>query len=137
MSKEKINIEALNQICGDSLIGHLKIEFDLEEGQLIARMPVSQQHLQPMGILHGGASLAMAESLGSAYSFMIIDQEKYDVVGINVQANHVATISHGQVTARCNPLHIGSRTHVIDIIISDEEGKKISVCRLTNMIKMK
>ncbi len=134
MINKHIDIDQINKICTNTLVSHLGINFYYENEKLLARMPVSQNHLQPMGILHGGASLALAETLGSAFSFLQIDLENYSVVGLNMQANHVGSISAGWVTAHCEPVHLGKRTHVVDIIISDEEGRKISVCRLTNMI---
>jgi len=134
MKLKEEDIEFLNTFCSGSLIGYLNIEFVLENGELIARMPVTGHHLQPMGILHGGASLALAETIGSAFSFTLIDKNKFNVVGINMQASHVGSISGGYVVARCVPLHLGKKTHVLDIIISDESDRKISVCRLTNMI---
>nr|NQU89351.1 hotdog fold thioesterase [Bacteroidota bacterium] len=134
MKNQNIDINAINNFCKGTLISHLNIKFDLENGELIATMPVSANHLQPMGILHGGASSALAETLGGAYSFMIVDKEKYNIVGANMQASHVGSISSGRVIARCVPVHIGTSTHVIDIVICDEQDRKISVCRLTNMI---
>lgn len=137
MDQNTESIDFLNKICQNTLISHLKIEFAVENGELIARMPVTSQHLQPMGIMHGGASLALAETLGSAYSLMRIDRNKFNIEGINMQASHVGSISDGFVVARCVPQHIGRRTHVVDIFISDEHDRKISICRLTNMIKEK
>ena len=132
--QNKIDIDTINKICQNTFVSHLGIEFFEEENELFAKMPVSKNHLQPYGILHGGASLALAETIGSAYSIALIGQEKYSVLGMNMQANHVGTISEGWVTARCKPVHLGKRTHVVDIEIVDESGRKISLCRLTNML---
>ncbi|MEA3445733.1 MAG: hotdog fold thioesterase [Bacteroidota bacterium] len=134
MIHKHIDSNQLNQFCKNSLVSHLGILFFTDENNLMARMPVSKNHLQPMGILHGGASLALAETLGSAYSYLLIDPEKFDIVGINMQANHVGSISEGWVIACCKPVHVGTKTHIIDIIISDENDRKISICRLTNML---
>lgn len=127
--------EELNDFCKNSLVDHLGIEFtDAGEGYLKARMPVDKRTIQPMGILHGGASLALAETLGSAGSYSMVDKSKYNVVGMQMNANHVGSISDDYVYAHASILHKGSRTHVWDIIITAEDGRKISVCRLTNML---
>jgi uncharacterized protein (TIGR00369 family) len=127
--------EELNDFCKNSLVDHLGIEFtDAGEGYLKARMPVDKRTIQPMGILHGGASLALAETLGSAGSYSMVDKSKYNVVGMQMNANHVGSISDDYVYAHASILHKGSRTHVWDIIITAKDGRKISVCRLTNML---
>ncbi|MCF8373576.1 MAG: hotdog fold thioesterase [Bacteroidales bacterium] len=134
MIDKHIDTHRMNKICKNSFVSHLGILFFSEKDELMAKMPVSPNHLQPFGILHGGASLALAETIGSAYSLVLLDDDKYSVVGMNMQANHVGSISEGFVIARCKPIHIGKKTHVIDIEIADESGRKISLCRLTNMI---
>ncbi len=127
--------EELNDFCRNSLVDHLGIEFtDAGEGYLKARMPVDQRTVQPMGILHGGASLALAETLGSAGSYSMVDKSKYNVVGMHMNANHVGSMSDDYVYAHASILHKGSRTHVWDIMITAEDGRKISICRLTNML---
>ena len=129
------DIKSLNQFCTGTLISHLSIEFYKDDkNELCARMPVTKNHLQPMGIMHGGASLALAESLGSAYSYLIIDSSKANIVGQNILGNHLNPIKEGTVYAKCKPIHLGKKTHVVDIIITDIKGKEISICRLTNMI---
>lgn len=128
-------ISELNEFCKNTLVEHLGIEFtEAGEDFLKARMPVDNRTKQPMGILHGGASLALAETVGSAASIAIVDNQKYNVVGMQMTANHVGQATHGWVNATATLVHKGTRTHVWDILIINEEGKKISVCRLTNMI---
>ncbi len=128
-------IEKLNDFCRNTLIDHLGIEFtETGEGFLRGRMPVDQRTLQPLGILHGGASLALAETVGSAASYNMVDTNKYTVVGMQINANHVGTIREGYVYAQATLLHKGSKTHVWDVIIHDENQRKISLCRITNMI---
>ena len=134
MVHNQLDIEQANKICQSTFVSHLGIEFFADGEHLAARMPITQNHLQPFGILHGGASLALAETLGSALSLAMVDPEKYSVVGINIQASHIGTATEGWVTAHCKPVHIGTKTHVMDIEITNQEAKKISVCRLTNMI---
>lgn len=134
MIHKHIDTDQMNKICENSFVSHLGILFFSEKDELMAKMPVSPNHLQPFGILHGGASLALAETIGSAYSLSILEEGKYTVVGMNMQANHVGSIPEGWVIARCKPVHLGKKTHVVDIEIADENGRKISLCRLTNMI---
>lgn len=128
-------IRELNEMCSNTLVAHLGIEFT-EGGEtfLKARMPVDHRTKQPMGILHGGANLALAETVGGAASIALVDGRKYDVVGIQMTANHIGQAKSGYVYAHATLLHKGTKTHVWDIIISNDEGKNISACRLTNML---
>jgi 1,4-dihydroxy-2-naphthoyl-CoA hydrolase len=130
-----MTIKDINKLCKDSFIGYLDIEF-LEYGEnfIIARMPVDEKKLQPMGVLHGGASLALAETVASAGSFLLVDETKYDVLGLQVTGNHVSTFSMGEVTARAEIVHKGNSTHVWDVKITSDTGKLISIARVTNMI---
>jgi 1,4-dihydroxy-2-naphthoyl-CoA hydrolase len=130
-----MTIKDINKLCKDSFIGYLDIEF-LEYGEnfIIARMPVDEKKLQPMGVLHGGASLALAETVASAGSFLLVDETKYDVLGLQVTGNHVSTFSMGEVTARGEIVHKGNSTHVWDVKITSDTGKLISIARVTNMI---
>jgi 1,4-dihydroxy-2-naphthoyl-CoA hydrolase len=130
-----MSVEELNELCKNTLIDNLGIEFtELGEDYIKAKMPVDRRTLQPMGVLHGGASLAMAETIAGAGSLAFVDLTRYNIVGFQVNANHVGTISEGYVYAKANLLHNGTRTHVWDIVISSENGKKISLCRVTNML---
>lgn len=101
------------------------------------RMPVDHRTIQPYGLLHGGASCALAETIGSLASHYVIDPEKFICVGLEINANHVRSATKGWVTATCSPLHIGASTHVWDIRISDERGKLVCVSRLTVAILKK
>ena len=96
-----------------------------------ARMPVNEKTHQPYGILHGGASVVLAESLGSVASNMIIDSDKYIGVGLEVNANHLRPVKSGFVTGICKPIHIGGKTHVWDIRLYDDRGKMNCISRLT------
>ena len=96
-----------------------------------ARMPVNEKTHQPYGILHGGASVVLAESLGSVASNMIIDSDKYIGVGLEVNANHLRPVKTGFVTGICKPIHIGGKTHVWDIRLYDDKGKMNCISRLT------
>ena len=133
-----MTIEQINAFCKDTFIGHLEIEF-LEYGSdfIAAKMPVNRKKHQPTGILHGGASLAMAETLAGAGSVMLVDETRYDILGLQVTGNHVGTVSSGNIFARATILHQGQSTHVWDVKITDESEKLISVIRVTNIIREK
>lgn len=108
------------------------IEFtQITEDSISARMPVNEKTHQPHGILHGGASVVLAESLGSVASNMIIDSERYIGVGLEVNANHLRPVKSGFVTGICKPIHIGGKTHVWDIRLYDDKGKMNCISRLT------
>ena len=108
------------------------IEFtEFTDDSISARMPVNEKTHQPYGILHGGASVVLAESLGSVASNMIIDSNKYIGVGLEVNANHLRPVKSGFVTGICKPIHIGGKTHVWDIRLYDDRGKMNCVSRLT------
>lgn len=119
----------------NTLMETLGIVFtDFGEDFVEATMPVNSRVHQPVGLLHGGATAALAESLGSLGSFIMVGEEAAGVVGIEINANHIRSIKEGLVTARGTLLHKGRKTHVWDIKVTDEKDRLISVCRLTNMI---
>ncbi len=108
------------------------IEFtEVGENYMKAKMPVDNRTKQAYGILHGGASVTLAETVGSVASAMIIDPEKYFCVGVEINANHIRSVRSGFVTATATPLHIGNSSHVWDIKIVDENEKLVCVSRLT------
>jgi len=110
----------------------LGIEFtEIGPDSVSARMPVNEKTHQPYGILHGGASVVLAESLGSVASNMIINSDKYIGVGLEVNANHLRPVKSGFVTGICTPIHIGGKTHVWDIKLYDDRGKMNCIGRLT------
>ena len=130
-----VSIEELNQLSKNTLIEHLSIKFsEIGDDFISATMPVSTNTHQPMGYLHGGASIAMAETVGSMASLLLIDPEKYSVFGISVSANHVKSKKDGVVTAIARPVNLGSKVHLWNIEIKDEEMKLISSVQLTNMV---
>ena len=94
-------------------------------------MPVDERTKQPYGLLHGGASVALAETVGSVASALVIDHTKFLCVGIEINANHVRSAREGLVTGTCTPIHLGASTHVWDIRIHDEKDKLVCVSRLT------
>jgi 1,4-dihydroxy-2-naphthoyl-CoA hydrolase len=110
----------------------LGIEFTkIGPDSISARMPVNEKTHQPYGILHGGASVVLAESLGSVASNMVINSDKYMGVGLEVNANHLRPVKSGFVTGICTPIHIGGKTHVWDIKLYDDRGKMNCISRLT------
>lgn len=131
--KDKI-LSVCNSICKGTLMETLEIEYiDVGENFLLARMPVSSKVHQPDGVLHGGATVALAESVGSAASYVFLDGNKFFVRGIEIAANHVRSIKEGFVFARASILHKGRTTQLWEIKVTDEEGKLISNCKLTTI----
>ncbi|MBI9058863.1 MAG: hotdog fold thioesterase [Labilibaculum sp.] len=138
MINEIDTLDILNKMCEDTLMEHLGIVYtEVGEDYLIAKMSVTSKHWQPMKILHGGASLALAESVGSALSVIKTDLTKYDVKGMEINANHIRSIRQGTVTAKARFIHKGSMTHVVEVNVMNEQEKLISVCRITNVILKK
>lgn len=115
---------------------HLGMEFTaLGEDFIEATLPVDHRTQQPYGLLHGGASAVLAETLGSVASALVVDHDKFMTLGIEINANHVRSASSGVVTGRCTPVHLGGSLHVWNISITDEHGKLLCISRLTVMIK--
>lgn len=133
-TKEKF-LEFGKQICKNTLMETLEIEFtEVGEDYLKAKMPVNPRVHQPMGLLHGGASVALAESVGSAASLMFIDVSKFEVRGIEISANHLKSKREGMVFATAKIIHKGRTIHLWEIKITDEEDNLISLCKLTNIV---
>jgi len=132
------SLKELQDFSDKTLISNLGIEYlQVEEGYVKAKMPVDERTKQPLGILHGGASLALAETIGSMGSALMVNLNKFEVRGASISANHIGSISEGYVFGEARIVHKGNYTHVWDILIKDENGRKISVSRLTNMIIQK
>lgn len=133
MFKDNIDLEVFRQMSKNTLSDHLGIEF-LEKGEdyLIARMPVDSHTKQPFGILHGGASVVLAETLGSIASVLCLDDPTTQkAVGLEINANHLRSVTEGWVYGKVTAIHIGRRTHIWDIKITNEENKLVCVSRLT------
>ncbi|MGB5607882.1 PaaI family thioesterase [Eudoraea sp.] len=131
--KDKI-LKVCNDICKNTLMETLEIEFvDVGENYLVAKMPVTSKVHQPDGVLHGGATVALAESVGSAASYVFLDAQKFFVRGIETSANHVRSISEGEVYARATIIHKGRTTQLWDIRVTDIKGNLISICKLTTI----
>jgi 1,4-dihydroxy-2-naphthoyl-CoA hydrolase len=117
-----------------TLADHLGIEItEYGDGYIKGKMPVDYRTRQPFGLLHGGASAAFAETLGSVASFYLLPEGK-QVVGLEINANHLRGVKDGFVYGEVRPIHVGRKTHVWDIKIANEEGKLVCVSRLTCMI---
>lgn len=132
--KEKI-LKYCNEISKNTLMQTLNIVYvDAGPGFLTATMPVNPSVHQPAGLLHGGASVALAESVGSAASFLFVNAEHSEIRGIEISANHVKAKRNGIVTATARIIHKGSSIHLWEIRITDENESLISICKLTNMV---
>jgi len=128
-------LELINQYVKDTMIDHLGIRFTaLGEGWVEATMPVDQRTFRPGGFLHGGANLVLAETVAGLGSMLTVDILEFDILGMQVSANHTGSVAGGSVYARAEIVHSGFQTHVWNIDIRSEAGKLISTARVTNMI---
>ena len=127
--------DSLNAISANTMVEHLGIEFTaIGEDSLTARMPVDHRTVQPAGLLHGGASVALAETLGSVAATLCINPAETSCVGLEINANHIRSVRSGYVTGVARPLHLGNSTQVWDIRIyddDDDQERLVCVCRLT------
>lgn len=131
-------VNLCNKLCKNTLMETLEIEYiDAGEDFLVAKMPVNPRVHQPMGLLHGGAMVALAESVGSAASVMFINPAEQEVRGIEISANHLKSKKEGIVYGTARIIHKGRSIHLWEIKITDEENNLISLCKLTNMILSK
>ncbi|SEG23641.1 PaaI family thioesterase [Flavobacterium urumqiense] len=137
LDKSKM-LEYCNEFSKNTLMQTLNIEYiDAGEGFLVAKMPVNSSVHQPMGLLHGGASVALAESVGSAASHFFINDKEQEVRGIEISANHLRSIREGVVYGTARIIHKGKTLHLWEIKVTDEDGNLISLCKLTNMVLTK
>jgi 1,4-dihydroxy-2-naphthoyl-CoA hydrolase len=128
-------VEELNLLNRNTLMAQLGIEYlSVADGKVTGRMPVDTRTYQPSGILHGGASLALAETLAGLGSSLIVDLATHHVRGIQVSANHVGSAIDGFVYGQAEIIHRGTMTHLWNVSIADAEGRILSTCRVTNMI---
>lgn len=127
-----ITLDDIRDFGKDTMADFLGMEWvGIGPAELKLSMPVNERTRQPYGLLHGGASCVLAETIGSVASALVIDMKKFYCVGLEINANHVRSAREGKVTGVCTPLHIGKSTHVWDIRIYDDAGKLICVSRLT------
>ncbi len=126
------NLEEIKFLTQNNMLEHLGIEIlELGNDFIKGRMPVDHRTVQPMNILHGGASVALAESLGSIGSFLTVDPAKFHCVGMEINANHLRPVSSGFVYATARPIHIGKRSQVWSIEIVNDENKIVCISRIT------
>ncbi|MFN8356956.1 MAG: hotdog fold thioesterase [Spirosomataceae bacterium] len=136
MFKPHGTLDSLNQLSNNTISGLIGIEFlELGSDFLVARMPVDQRTHQPFGLLHGGASVVLAETMGSIASFLTLeDPTRQQAVGLEINANHLKGVSSGWVYGRCSPVHVGRRTQVWEIRITSEAGDLVCISRITVMV---
>ncbi|MEZ4797706.1 MAG: PaaI family thioesterase [Flavobacteriaceae bacterium] len=133
LSKEDVLAQA-NSICKNTLMETLNIEFiDYGEDFVVAKMPVNSRVYQPDGVLHGGATVALAETTGSFAAHIFLDLEQIFVRGIEISANHIKSVKEGYVYAKASFIHKGRTTQLLDIKITDEDGNLVSLCKLTTI----
>ncbi len=138
MISKNITLNEVNSFSQNTLLSHLNIEFtNIGNDYLEAKMPVNHKTTQPMGILHGGATVALAESIGSVGSNILIDTKTEYAVGLTINANHVGNARNNYVVGKGTIVHKGRSTHVWNIEVKDNNKKLISICRLTVMIVKK
>lgn len=138
MLNTKVPIEVINQMNKNTMLEVLGIQTtEVGENYIVATMPVDNRTHQPMGLLHGGASAVLIESLGSIGSSLIVDITKENIVGLEINANHLKGVKSGIVTGKATIIHCGRRTHVWQVDITDANNKLVCTGRLTVMITSK
>ncbi len=130
--KPGITLELINKLSANTLVDHLGIEvISIGEDFIEAKMPVDHRTHQPLGLLHGGASVALAETLGSIAAMCCLDSNQQYPVGLEINANHIKSVRDGFVVGKVKPIHIGKKTHVWEIRISSEKNELVCVSRIT------
>ena len=130
--KTQPTLDQLREMSKNTMMEHLGIEYlEIGDDYLKAKMPVDHRTKQPVGLLHGGASVALAETLGSMAAALSVNREKKGIVGIEINANHIRPVKDGWVTGVAKPIHIGGTTQIWEINIYNEEDKLVCVSRLT------
>ncbi len=138
MEQETFDLAELSKMNKGTLMEQLGIEYlEAGSGYMKARMPVDERTFQPMRILHGGATLALAETLASIGSALMVDREKFDVKGQHVSANHVRSAHSGWVIGEAKIMHRGRTSHIWNVDIKDEGNHLISTCRITIFVVKK
>ena len=125
-------LEGLNGFSRNTMIEHIGIEFlEIGDDYIKARMPVDHLTIQPLGLLHGGASVALAETLGSVAAYLCVDASQKTCVGLDINANHIRAVTSGFVYGIVRPIHIGGSTQVWEIRITNEQDKLVCISRIT------
>ena len=129
---KRVTIEEILPLGKGTMGEYIGIEWvEIGADFLKAKMPVDHRTIQPYGLLHGGASVTLAETIGSVASALVVDRDQFYCVGLEINANHIRSARQGYVIGTANPLHLGKTTHVWEIKIKDEQDKLICVSRLT------
>lgn len=132
MFHPKATLEIINQMGKNTLVEHLGIEIiEIGNDYLIGKMPVDHRTHQPLGMLHGGASVVLAETLGSVAATLTVDPEKQYCVGLDINANHVKSVRSGFVLGKTSPIHVGKKTQVWEIRITNEAEELVCISRIT------
>ncbi len=130
-----ITLQQLNDLNKGTFGEFFGIRFtEIGEDFLCAQLEIAGKHRQPFGLLHGGASVALAETIGSVASWCCINRELFIGVGLEINANHLKPVTEGKVTATCRPFKTGGKIHVWDIQITDQAGDLCCICRFTCMV---
>lgn len=133
--KYPTTVESLNAFGKVNMMKHLDIDVtEIGDDYIVARMPVDHRTQQPMGILHGGASVVLAETLGSVAACVTLDLKEEYCVGLEINANHLRSVKSGYVYGTAKPIHLGKTTQVWEIKIQNEEGKMVCISRITMAI---
>jgi 1,4-dihydroxy-2-naphthoyl-CoA hydrolase len=132
MINPEVTLDSLNKMGQGNMVAHLGIEFtEVGIDYLCAKMPVDHRTKQPLGLLHGGASVALAETLGSVAAHHCVDNKKQYCVGLEINANHIRAMREGNVYGIAKPIHVGKKTQVWEIRITNEENKMVCISRIT------
>ena len=132
MFNKDFTLESINEFSKNCMVGHVGIEFtEIGDDFVTAKMPVDQRTTQPFGLLHGGASVVLAERLGSIASTMVTDFNSTYCVGLEINANHIKSAKSGFVHGTARPIHVGKRTHVWEIKIINDDDHLVCVSRIT------
>jgi len=132
MFKSGITLENLGQMSKGTMVEHLGIEFlEIGNDYITGRMPVNEKTIQPHGMLHGGASVSLAETLGSVAATLTIDTDEKICLGLEINSNHIKGVREGHVIGKATPIHIGKTTQVWEIRITNSDNQLINISRLT------
>ena len=127
-----VNLDQLQAFSQNTLVEHLGIEFvEIGTDFISAKMPVDHRTHQPLGLLHGGASVVLAETLGSVGATLMVDPKEQYCVGLEINANHIKSVREGHVLGVAKPVHIGKRTHIWEIRITSDAGALVCISRIT------
>jgi len=132
MINTNIKIEDLNKFSQNSMGAHIGIEFtEINKDFLSCKMPVDHRTRQPYGVLHGGASVTLAEELGSTAANLCLKSKDQYCVGLDINANHIRSVKNGTIFGKAKPIHLGKKTQIWEIKITNEEGELVCISRLT------